>query len=186
MLEKSLIKFDSFNTRQNLPSASSAKRGELLFGLGFIRRFLDSHYGHGVGGREFPMSGYGTTDFLWVDFPLKSKKLSPENLRITSFEFKLDNWRKALMQAYRYSYFSNRSIVILPQEIASRAAYHSEVFEHLGVGLWSFGRQDTTIKEIYTPEKTSAKNPKAREKVIETLSTKVKFRKFCEQSNALL
>jgi len=95
---------------------------------------------------------------------------------LTAFEMKLRDWRRALSQAYRYSYFADRAIVVLPAAVADRAQEKMHVFKQLGIGLWSYEPKSATIDMRFTPSKTTAKNPIAREKALDRISRKVELR----------
>jgi hypothetical protein len=91
---------------------------------------------------------------------------------IRSFEFKLDNWRTGLMQAHRYKYFSNASILVLPIYKMKPAEERLDLFRGLGVGLWGFSIETGTIVRKYTPRPVKAPSMKRfselMKKVIET------------------
>jgi hypothetical protein len=56
---------------------------------------------------------------------------------LIAFEAKLSNWRRACHQAYRSTAYADVAYVVLPENVASRAAKESEVFARYGVGLVS-------------------------------------------------
>jgi hypothetical protein len=177
-------------TRKNLPSASAAKRGESNFVLAFGRAYL-KRYGKPNGhssylpAREFQVSGFGVADFIWFVWRSESRKEEGSALEYRSrlrlgesllaFEMKLRDWRKALGQAYRYRYFANAAYVVLPRKAASTAKLNLEVFQQLGVGLWSFDKNTGVIRRIYSPRRRSPLSSKARERAVLTLARLVKF-----------
>lgn len=57
---------------------------------------------------------------------------------LVAFEAKLDNWRRAFYQAYRSTAYANKSYIIVPENVASRALKERDEFELRGVGLCSF------------------------------------------------
>jgi len=57
---------------------------------------------------------------------------------LVAFEAKLDNWKRAFHQAYRSTAYANKSYVIVPEHVASRAMRDKEEFKFRGVGLCSF------------------------------------------------
>jgi hypothetical protein len=93
---------------------------------------------------------------------------------------KLKDWRKALSQAYRYSYFSDRSIVVLPTAVADKAQSYLHVFQRLGIGLWSYDPKAEKIDKRFTPSGTRARNSVARDKAMKRISCKVNLRKTRE------
>lgn len=177
MSSPSVIQFGAFNPRQNLPAAVARKRGESNFLAAFQRDFTASRAGQGVGGRHFSLFGYGIADFVWMDFSYSGKPHGPHEPILTAFELKLKNWKKAISQAHRYRYFSDRSIVVLPEDAADRAEQHLSIFVHLGVGLWSFNPKTFGIQMRFTPADTKAKNPEARERAVAHISRKLNLRK---------
>lgn len=58
-------------------------------------------------------------------------------IRIVSFEFKRENWKRALIQAYRYSSFSDYSYVVLDQCYIRRALKNLSEFKRTNIGLIS-------------------------------------------------
>jgi len=121
------IGFGCHDTRQNLPHVFSAKRGEANFLRQFERVYfadLRNKMTCNARGREFSLEGYGRADVIWLawqrgdDFTAVSLQ---RRLQITAIEAKLKDWRKGLMQAARYRYFSNRAILVLPPQAASVA-----------------------------------------------------------------
>jgi hypothetical protein len=179
MSSPSAIEFGAFNPRRNLPPAVARKRGESNFVGAFQRHFTSDREGQGVGGRHFEVVGYGIADFVWMEYGPRGKGANDAAGEpvLTAFEMKLKDWRRALSQAYRYSYFSDRAIVVLPAAIADRAQGHLHVFERLGIGLWSYEPKAQRLDMRFTPAGTKAKNPVAREKALDLISRKIQFRK---------
>jgi hypothetical protein len=125
------------------------------------------------------MFGYGIADFVWMDYSERGKRsgIATREPFLTAFEMKLKDWRRALSQAYRYSYYSDRAIVVLPTEVADRAQGYLHAFQRLGIGLWSYDPKSATINMRFTPSNAKAKNPVAREKAVRRISAKVNLRK---------
>lgn len=57
---------------------------------------------------------------------------------LIAFEAKLDNWRRAYLQAYRNTAYANKAYVLLPPAAAERALQDRSEFELRGIGLCSF------------------------------------------------
>src|SRR5271166_338281 len=94
--------------------------------------------------------------FAWSTQQNQNPALSLEALRqklqrqqFTAFELKLRDWRKGLVQAYRYRYFCDCSIVVLPSDVAERASQRLELFASLDVGLWSFAPDTDLITKYF-------------------------------------
>jgi hypothetical protein len=140
---------------------------------------------NGIGGREFPLAGFGIADFVWVAWCPNGRDgsaLSLERLkailikhRLTAFEMKLTHWRKGLMQAFRYSYFADRAILVMPPNMAMLARVELPLFKELGVGLWSFDIETSRITRHFTPRATTPKNEGVRDRAVTLLSRKVYF-----------
>ena len=132
-------------------------------------------------GREFALDGFGRADVLFMawtnpgtdgDFTAMSLK----SLSITAIEAKISDWRKGLMQASRYRFFANRSLLVLPPELCSIAVAYLATFQNLNVGLWQFNPDTGVIRKHFTPRHGRPLNSKAREKAIQLISGKLKFR----------
>lgn len=83
-----------------------------------------SHWGALEIRREFQYEG-GRADVI---------ACSP-NGQLLAFEAKLSKWRDALTQAYRASFFANRSYVVLPEATARVAKRYAAEFQQRNVGL---------------------------------------------------
>lgn len=70
-----------------------------------------------------------------------------------AIEAKLKNWKRALEQAYRYRWFSNKSFVMLPGENINPALKNISLFEKYGVGLASIDKE-RGIEVHYQPTET--------------------------------
>ncbi|MCA9394290.1 MAG: hypothetical protein KC900_08810 [Candidatus Omnitrophica bacterium] len=174
-----IIKLRNFSPRRNFPKASRNKRGESNFVLSFQKVYLDSR--KGLGAREFPLSGYGIADLVWLSYGNLEKhgrasafsyekvlqRITKKNL--AAFEFKLSDWKRAFMQAYRYSYFADQSIVVMPIENIKPAKTNLMQFQRNQIGLWAFDVSKEKIVKIFTPEYSSARNLLAKQKAIDIL-----------------
>jgi len=174
------IKFNAFDTRRNLPPKTGRKRGELLFLSSFEKAFTQKR--PGVGGKQFQLSGYGVADFIWVDIDEGVETGSVP--LISAFELKLTNWKRALSQAYRYSYFADKAYVVMPKEQAKAAIDNKQLFRKLQIGLMVFDQEDGTIETIHAPKKSTPRNSLAREKAMDLLQQKLKFRQLLESFDA--
>jgi hypothetical protein len=144
-------------TRQN-PEAKFAEQ----FALAYQDRFRKIHSGTSkwktLFVREVPVFGNGIPDLLALSWSndravqlstcLDLEKLDPT---IRAFELKLSNWRRGLMQAHRYKFFSHASILVLPNHKMKSVAPQIGVFRKLRVGLWGFSPETGTIACFYTP-----------------------------------
>jgi len=119
--------------------------------------------------RELPMNGYGIADLLLLRKYLRNqngKEPKPYRTNLISFEMKITDWRKALSQAFRYKYFANQSIVVLPNQSSLIAKKFLTTFKKLEVGLWSIDDNLDLIRKIYTPKLRKPINKKAFKKAL--------------------
>ena len=181
-----LVRFRSTSPRNNLPPSISRKRAEANFLCSFERAFVAGHcQTKQITWHDFALQGYGIPDlitFAWSTQQNQSSALSLEALRqklqrqqFTAFELKLRDWRKGLVQAYRYRYFCDCSIVVLPSDVAERASQRLELFASLDVGLWSFAPDTDVITKYFTPHQGTARNLEARNKAIESILNKIQL-----------
>lgn len=78
------------------------------------------------------------------------------NLQFISFEAKLTNWKKAILQATLNKKFSSYSYVVLPMDVALRLQIEKiNYFYNYNVGL--IGVSDNNVEYIYKPRKTPVK-----------------------------
>ena len=140
------LRFKTYNTRRNLPPEVRCKRGEANFVGAFIRSYIGQMDCPFVYGRHFTVPGCGTADFVLYRSPLETDEpLGRHDACLVAFEAKLFDWKKALQQAYRYRYYADLAVVLLPCERGLAALAHRDVFQRLGVALWTF---DASLGEI--------------------------------------
>ena len=175
MNKPTTLKFNTFNTRRNLPPEIGRKRGEANFLGAFERHLASNVFKSGYGGRNFSLFNYGIADLVWF---LPQKNNPNDHIRATlyAFETKLENWKRAFQQAYRYSFYSDVAFVVLPQNKSKQVLANLDLFQLHGIGLWFFDKSNSSIEKAFTPSKCAARNPDARQKAIDIISTKIKFR----------
>ncbi len=178
---KSLSRMDlqGVNPRLNLPSRFRGNDPEASFLAEFQVAYISSLKRRGVAYRDFPLQGYGIPDLVWLSWNhrngatvLKLRK-NPAKLyakRLTAFELKLADWRKGMMQAYRYSYFANRSILVIPPSLMKNVKAKLDLFRTAKVGLWVFDPQTKRIRKLITPRLRQPKNQLAYLKAIQAIS----------------
>ena len=182
-----VLKFKLRHPRRNLPMALARKRGESNFVSTFSKAYISSVVAGGIGGKEFALSGFGIADFVWIAWrnavnPDEGSALTIEKIKsflnrhkLTAFEMKLSDWRKGLAQAYRYSYFADLAVVVLPPDLATVSKADLDLFRESNVGLWSFDPATGAIRKIFTPRGSGPRSPKANQKAIEMLGRRLKF-----------
>lgn len=67
-----------------------------------------------------------------------------------AIEAKLQNWQRALKQAYRYKWFSDKSFVCLPSNKVNPAKKNIDKFKKMGVGLIGFC-EEKGFQVFYSP-----------------------------------
>jgi len=190
-------KLQFWEPRRNLPSKSSKKNIERDFTIDFARVYISQikslHYKTTRTevnfAREIPVNGFGIADFIAVFFDPKKLKDNKQLSNvidfsqitkpvIRAFELKISNWRKALMQAYRYKYFADVSIVVLPPETLKTASRYINTFKAIKVGLWGFSDNTSQIIPLFTPRPTKPFEPKHKPRVIQMIAKASKFQHF--------
>ena len=177
------------NTRKNFGNAAARKRGESNFMRDFERAYFENAKIKGIAAGEFSLAGFGVADLVWIgwtpnpnsgEFTALSLERQMRRRLLHAFEGKLKDWRRALQQAFRYRYFADKAIVVMPWENADAAIANLEAFRNSGVGLWSFDSASGLIREHYTPTRIRAFSSATREKAIRALSSEIDFRQFCK------
>ncbi|MCW5547377.1 MAG: hypothetical protein KIT44_00265 [Opitutaceae bacterium] len=172
------------NPRRNLPPRFSRKRTESNFLCAFERAYRTSVNPGGIVGRDLEVSGYGIADWVWIgwrrratgeDATAYSLEKLPPSLRIHAFELKISDWRRALSQAFRYSYFADRAIVVIPPQALRLARVHLDLFKRLRIGLWGFDSDSGRIRRVYTPRILKARNEKAKARAVQLILRRIKF-----------
>lgn len=186
------INLPTYQTRQNLPGITSPNKGEAGFLRAFEKAWFARHT-HGVAAGEFALAGFGVADFVWVawkpsraeeDFSALSLEKSLSKRHLFAFEAKIKDWQRALQQAFRYRYFADKAVVLMPAENVKPALVHLEVFREHSVGLWSFDKKSSVIREHFTPTQVRALSATARQRAMEVLSSKINLRKLRKELNA--
>ncbi|MCX6880424.1 MAG: hypothetical protein NTW21_42455 [Verrucomicrobia bacterium] len=174
-------------TRRNFGPVVARKRGESNFMRAFERAYFARHKIKGMAAGEFSLAGFGVADLVWIgwspdptaeDFTALTLEKLLKRRRLHAFEGKLKDWRRALQQAFRYRYFADKAIVVMPTENAGPAISNLEAFQHLCVGLWAFDVQTGIIREHFTPTRIRAFSEEARQKAIKALASKLNLRQL--------
>jgi hypothetical protein len=188
-----LKKVSGVGPRKNFSGPFSRKRSEARFVIAFGRAYAKKtseqsksrHRGQ-VMGRELSIAGFGIADLVWIAWTSQSKgkqatsngsshRVRTRRATIVAFEMKLRNWRKALSQAFRYRYFADVAVIVLPPGIAAKASEKLSIFREIKVGLWSFDERTGQIEEIFTPRKSRPFSESARQKAIAILSRELRI-----------
>ena len=184
-----LLKFKTRDPRRNLPPELGRKRAEANFVIKFMEAYLKLSVGGGLGGKDFALSGFGIADFVWIAWReaaggIEGSALTLERLKarivkhkLTAFEMKLTDWRKGLSQAYRYGFFADRAILVLPPNTAATAAKSKSLFQQLGVGLWSFDSGSGRIRKLVGTKSSVARDAVARAKAVDLICRRFNFGK---------
>ena len=184
-----LLTFKTRDPRRNLPPEFGRKRAEANFVLKFMDAYLKETQGGGFGGKHFALSGFGIADFVWIAWReasggIEGSALTLERLKariakhqLKAFEMKLTDWRKGLSQAYRYGFFADRAILVLPPNTAATAAKSKSLFQKLGVGLWSFNAETGKICKLVRAKSSGARNAGARAKAVDLICRRLNLGK---------
>ena len=89
---------------------------------------------------------------------LKIRQPIPIAKKIIAVEAKLGDWKRAIVQAYRYQRYANQSWVVLDASKARGAVNATNQFRRLNVGLKVLSRSGVT-KTYVTPRARSPKSP---------------------------
>lgn len=188
------LPYRSFNTRRNLPASIGRKRSESNFLRSFERVYFSRQAG-GMAAGEFALGGFGVADLVWIawrplsgeeDFSAVSLEKQLSRRQLFAFEAKIKDWQRALKQAFRYRYFADKAIVVMPLANAGRAIANLETFKEMQVGLWTFDKEKASIREHFTPTRIKALSVTARQRAVKSLSSKFNLRKFRELTDASL
>jgi hypothetical protein len=188
-----LKKVSGVGPRKNFSGPFSRKRSEarfvIAFGRAYAKKISEQAESRGqshVMGRELSISGFGIADLVWIAWTSQSKseqatsngssrRVRTRRATIFAFEMKLRDWRKALSQAFRYRYFADVALIVLPPEIAAKAIDKLSIFREIKVGLWSFDEKTGRIEEIFTPRRSRPFSESARQKAIGILSRELRI-----------
>ena len=174
------IKLSQFHPQDNLPKNGTTNNDELKLFNRFVKllkidlqsKMLERY----AIGSELNLNGYGIADLALLEFYTirkDPKRLFTKRI-ITVYEIKIKDWRKALKQAYRYKYYSHKSIVVMPEEKVARAIKNIEIFRALEVGLWIYSREKNSINKVYTPRIKRPFSKLAFRKAVLLLANRIK------------
>jgi len=175
--------FKTYNTRRNLPPHTGRRRGEANFVGAFLKAFMNRAKDGYWCGRHFAVEGCGVADC--VIFRLDKTRSGRTKTHLIAFEAKLRDWRKALAQAFRYRYYADSAVVILPSDAARAAVDNRRMFERCGVGLWTFNSESGAICPRIAPKKRVPLNARKREQALLLIEGRSRqFRKIRKKSKS--
>ncbi len=164
MMHIEIKSFSSYIPRHNLPTKFTAQNSEDRFVDAFRKVYLARQKKRGIYCKEFAVEGFGIADLIYARLKPVTPKKSTEIVDITAFEMKLKKFKKAISQAYRYSYFADRAIVVVPPAQAPDNKETLETLKNLGIGIWIFDKNSGRIRKLITPIRTKARLQSARRK----------------------
>lgn len=170
------VSFQTYNTRRNLPAHTGRRRGEANFVGAFLKAFMEKAKDDSWCGRHFAVAGCGVADC--IVFRLKKTRSGRAKPHLVAFEAKLFDWRKALAQAFRYRYYADSAIVMLPASAAKAAMRNREAFERCGVGLWTFNTRSGAVCHRIAAVTRAPLNTRKREQAL--LLIERRSRQFCK------
>ncbi|MGA2916625.1 MAG: hypothetical protein ABSE89_11425 [Sedimentisphaerales bacterium] len=196
-LKKSaILKSNIRDPRRNLPLHLMRKRGESNLANAFQRKYVEDIQTQGIGACHFALTGYGIADFVWIRTPQmltrKPYTLTENDIRrellktlMVAFEMKLMDWRKAIQQAYRYSYFADKAIVVLPNDRKTAILPQIDFFKQMNIGLWFFDTKNRNIIKAFSPLRSGPKNISAKKKAIDLFIRQFYLRAIDKRTNSL-
>jgi len=176
--------FGTYNTRRNLPPHSGRRRREANFVGAFLKAFMAEARDGCWCGRHFAVPACGVADC--VVFRLDETEPEHAATHLMAFEAKLTDWRKALAQAYRYRYYADASIIILPAGSARVAIDNRHLFRQCGVGLWTFDPESGVVRRRIAAKKRSPLSARKREQALLRIESRaLQLRKLREEAEPL-
>jgi hypothetical protein len=176
--------FGTYNTRRNLPSHTGRRRAESNFLGAFLKSFMAQARKDCWYGRNFAIPGCGVADCIIVEPGISTEHFS--DVRLLAFEAKLADWRQALKQAYRYRYYADAAIVVLPLAASRVALCNRDMFRQLGVSLWTFNEDSRTITSRIAVKLPSPLNSRKRmEALLRIRRHAVQFSQLLKEIKAL-
>lgn len=166
--------FSSHIPRQNLPCKFTAQNNEDDFVDAFHSVYIAKQKKRGISGKEFALEGFGIADLVHAQLMPVSKGKANRIGPITAFEMKLKNFKKAVSQTYRYSYFADRAIAVIPPRKKPLDEKTLQVLKKLGIGIWMFNKSLGTIHKLVTPCNTKARLPAAHRKACAAIEAHLK------------
>jgi len=166
------VSFKTYNTRRNLPPHTGRCRKE----ANFVGTFLKSLMGEGSKdgywcGRHFAIPDCGVADC--VLFRFEGTGSGQMATHLIAFEAKLLDWRKALVQAFRYRYYADESIVVLPVKAARQAVKSRHLFRQFGVGLWTLNLESGAVCPRIAAKAQVPLNARKREQALLRIERRV-------------
>jgi len=170
---------------ENLKGTSFPKNKETKFGNAFSDHYFcnftkihsRTHFNNYYFLKEVPIYGLGISDLLSIGWKGKDDiledilngKNAHSKLKVRAFEFKLKDWRGGLFQAYRYSYYADTSILVVPLNTFENAFPALVTFKKLNIGLWGYDEEKNILKIAYTPRSSKNLGKKYKDKFVLTL-----------------
>lgn len=96
-----------------------------------------------------PQGLFGVPDLVVAHIKLSKAKERVRVQKTMAFEMKLHNWKRALVQAFRYQAFATMSFVVLDDAYIQRATKHLEKFQIANIGLLSINKQGVVISHYF-------------------------------------
>lgn len=188
------IQFDFYDSRKNFSAAIARKRGESNFLRAFEKVYFERSQKFGITASEFALQHFGRADLIWItwnpseideDFSAIALHKQLRRRKLVAFEAKLKNWKKGLQQAFRYRYFADKSILVMPADSIKAAVSNLDHFKELEVGLWSFDKTSGKIAEVYSPNQARAISKEVRENALSLITSKVDLGKIRKHLDAV-
>jgi hypothetical protein len=175
------LRFRSFNPRRNLPASIGRKRKESNFLGSFMRSLVADIATPCAYGRYFAMPGCGVADFIICQLPIDiTKNFDYDCISLTAIEVKISDWRRGIQQAYRYKYYADLSVVVVPFENAAKALKSVNCFDLLGIGLWTYDSAKGIIQKHFSPLEHGALNQTKRRQALNRIHSRIADLNLCQ------
>lgn len=166
---KTILQGSKFIPRTNLPKKFQIHNIEDQFVNAFLKTYIKTVKSSSLFIKETPAPCLGIADVLHCAGVEKSNGHITRIRGLLAFEMKIGHWKKALLQAHKYSYFADKVIVVLPVEKSNAAINNIQWFEKLGISLWAFDMPNKKIKKLLDFKRTHASSLKERKKIVEKI-----------------
>lgn len=164
-----------FNPRDNFGHSNGREEENLVkkfaihYADNFTRIHKRSNPDHVTLVREVPVNSLGISDLVAISWKADVKRIKLRDYVIRSFEFKINDWKKGLMQAYRYNYYSDASILVMPENKHSIVKNYLTTFYELNVGMWFYDSAKDKVNVVFTPRPKKPEDPSKRDLLIQNI-----------------
>jgi hypothetical protein len=117
------------------------------------------------------LKGYFGRPDLLVGFGKRDKANRPK-IYTCAFEMKISNWKRGLVQAYRYKAFSNYSYLVLDNKYSNQALININSFVNSNIGLICIEATGRCLIQ-FKPHISSPYSPALRAKLVKNIKSEL-------------